>query len=45
MKTIQCIHPLHHHNGFVETCPLWTACGGVHLWLVLEPTEGVTSVR
>ena len=28
MKTIQCAHP-HHHNGFVATCRLWTASGGV----------------
>ena len=38
MKTIQCAHP-HHHNGFVVTCRLWTASGGVHALLVLEPTE------
>ena len=25
MKTIQCAHPPHHHNGFVATCRLWTA--------------------
>ena len=24
MKTIQCAHPPHHHNGFVATCRLWT---------------------
>ena len=29
MKTIQCTHPSHHHNGFVATCQLWTAGGGV----------------
>ena len=29
MKTIQCTHPSHHHNGFVATCRLWTASGGV----------------
>ena len=28
MKTIQCAHPPHHHNGFVATCRLWTASGG-----------------
>ena len=39
MKTIQCAHPPHHHNGFVATCRLWTASGGVHALLVLEPTE------
>ena len=38
MKTIQCAHPPHHHNGFVATCRLWTASGGVHALLVLEPT-------
>ena len=27
MKTIQCTHPPHHHNGFVATCPLWTDSG------------------
>ena len=30
MKTIQCAHPPHHNNGFVATCRLWTASGGVH---------------
>ena len=30
MKTIQCAHPPHHHNGFVATCQLWTPSGGVH---------------
>ena len=39
MKTIQCAHPPHHHNGFVATCRLWAASGGVHALLVLEPTE------
>ena len=39
MKIIQCAHPPHHHNGFVATCRLWTASGGVHALLVLEPTE------
>ena len=29
MKTIQCAHPPHHHNGFVATCRLWTASGRV----------------
>ena len=29
MKTIQCAHLPHHHNGFVATCRLWTASGGV----------------
>ena len=41
MKTIQCAHPPHHHNGFVATYLLWTASGGVHA--LLEPTEGSTS--
>ena len=45
MKTIQCTHPPHHHNGFVATCRLWTASGGVHALLVLEPTECSTSTR
>ena len=43
MKTIQCVHPPHHHNGFVATCRLWTASGGVHALLVLEPTKCSTS--
>ena len=33
MKTIQCAHPPHHHNGFVATCWLYTASGGVHALL------------
>ena len=37
MKKIQCAHPPHHHNGFVATCRLWAASGGVHPLLVLEP--------
>ena len=45
MKTIQCTHPPHQHNGFVATCGLWTASGGVHPFLVLEPTECSTSTR
>ena len=45
MKTIQYAHPPHHHNGFVATCQLWTASGGVHTLLVLEPTECSTSTR
>ena len=45
MKTIQCAHPLHHHNGFVATYRLWTASGGVHALLVLEPTECSTGTR
>ena len=36
MKTIQYAHPPHHHNGFVATCRLWTASGGVHALLVFE---------
>ena len=45
MKTIQCAHLPHHHNGFVATCRLWSASGGVHPLLVLEPTECSTSTR
>ena len=45
MKTIQCAHPPHHRNGFVATCRLRTASGGVHALLVLEPTECSTSTR
>ena len=45
MKTIQCAHPPHHRNGFVTTCRLWAASGGVHALLVLEPTECSTSTR
>ena len=45
MKTIQCAHPPHHHNGFVATCQLWTASGGVHALLVLEPAVCSTSTR
>ena len=43
MKTIQCAHPLHRHNGFVATCRLWMVSGGVYQLLVLEPTECSTS--
>ena len=43
MKTIQCAHPLPRHNGFVATCRLWMASGGVYQLLVLEPTECSTS--
>ena len=28
MKTIQCAHPPHHHNGFVATWQ-WTAIAGM----------------
>ena len=45
IKTIQCVHPLHRHTGFVATCRLWTASGGVYVLLVLEPTECSTSNR
>ena len=45
MKTVQCAHPHHHHNGFVATCQLWTASGGVPTLLVLEPTECSTNTR
>ena len=43
IKTIQCAHPPRHHNGFVAACRLWTASGGVHALLVLEPTESSRS--
>ena len=33
-KTIQCAHPLHHHNVFVATCQLWMVSGGVQALLV-----------
>ena len=33
-KTIQCAHPPHHHNGFVETCRLWMSSDRVHALLV-----------
>ena len=47
MYTIQfhCTDPPHHCNGFVATCRLWTANGGVHVLLVLEPTECTVSTR
>ena len=45
MKTIQCAHPPHHHNGFVATCRVWTASGGVQALLMLEPTECSTSTK
>ena len=44
-KTIQCAHPLHHHNAFAATCRLWMVSGGVQALLVLEPTECSTSTR
>ena len=45
MKTIQCTHAPHHHNGFVATCRVWMASDGVHAFLVLESTECSTSTR
>ena len=45
MKKIQCAHPPYQHNGFVATCQLWTASGGVHALLVLETTESSSSTR
>ena len=39
MKTIQCAHPPHHHDGLLATCRLWTGSGGVYVLLVLELTE------
>ena len=29
MKTVQCAHTPHRQNGFVATCRLWTASGGM----------------
>ena len=29
MKSVQCAHFPHRHNGFVASCELWTASGGV----------------
>ena len=37
MKTM--CPPGYHHDGFVVTCWLWTASGGVYALLVLESTE------
>ena len=45
MKTIQCTHPLYHRNGFVVTCRLWAASGGVHALLSLNPKECSTNTR
>ena len=45
MKTIQCAHPPHYHNGFVATCRLWTTSRGVHALLILELTECSTSTK
>ena len=45
MKAIQCAHSPHHHKGFVATCRLWTASGGVHVLLVLVPTECSTITK
>ena len=41
MKIIQSAHPPHHRNGFVATCRLWTASGGVHV-LLLDCLHDVT---
>ena len=35
MKTIQCAHPFHHHNGFVATCRLWAVSAEVHALLYI----------
>ena len=43
MKAIQCVHLPGHHIGFVATCRLWTASGGVHALLVLEPTSSTSA--
>ena len=45
MKTIECAHPPHHHNGLLTTCPLWMANSGVHAFLVLDATECSKSTR
>ena len=45
MKTIQCAHSPHRHNGLVVICRLWTASGGVGALLVLEPTECSASIK
>ena len=45
MKTIQCTDLPHRNNGFVATCWLWTASGGVHALLVLQTTECSTSTK
>ena len=45
MKTIQCVRPAHHHNGFVATCRFWMASGEVHTLLVLAPTKCSTNIR
>ena len=39
MKTIQCVHLSHHHNGFVASCRLSGAIDGVYALLVIEPAE------
>ena len=39
MKAVQSTHPPHHHNGFCGDS------GGVHAWLVLEPTWCSTSTN
>ena len=45
MKAIRYTHPPYHRNGFVVTCQLWMAIGGVYALLVLEPTECLTSTN
>ena len=45
IKIIQCVHLPGHHTGFVATCRLWTASGGVHALLVSKPTECPTSTK
>ena len=37
MKTIQCAHPPHHHNGFVATCRLWTAIIYIYVMTLWTP--------
>ena len=36
---IESVYPTHHHNDFVPTCRLSTACGILDALLVLEQTE------
>ena len=42
---IQCAHSPHCHNGFVTTCQVWTANGGIYVLLLLETTKCSTRTR